>query len=159
MLQTPPRPALDLHAAGALTSRNPAARVNHEAPGGPRGRLSAACLQAVLESALTPPPAPTAPFRRFQTRSAVLSVAYAAIGFSPIGEKREGLHEIGRIQRELQSDAATGGVAHHVSARDTQVLLQQAGVAGLVCDAQRRGCSRTAREADAMIANEPMPHT
>jgi pimeloyl-ACP methyl ester carboxylesterase len=74
-------------------------------------------------------------------------------------QKREGLHEIGRIQRQLQSDAATGGVAHHVSARDTQVLQQQAGVAGLVGNAQRRGCSRAAREADAMIADEPIPLT
>jgi hypothetical protein len=85
MLQTPPRPALVLHASGALLSRNPAARVNHERSGGSHGRLSADFLQPVLESALTPPPAPTAPCGRFETRSVILSVGYAAIGFSPIG--------------------------------------------------------------------------
>src|SRR5882762_1054360 len=32
-------------------------------------------------------------------------------------------------------------------------------MAGLVGNAQRRGCSRAAREADAMIADEPIPLT
>ena len=66
------------------------------------------------------------------------------------------MDDLRRVERQLQGDDATGGVADDVGALDAQVPQQRPAIGGLLGDAERRRHARAAGVAAPVVAHQPV---
>ena len=71
-------------------------------------------------------------------------------------QQDQGVHDLRRVQRQLQGDHPAGGVADDVGALDAQVPQQRPAVGGLLGDAERRRHGRAAGVAAPVVAHQPV---